>query len=278
MIIRFLRVDLLLVFLAFILPACSSGLKSVPHPPFPCQPSAQSLLGTIEENSSRISALKGRANLKVVSTHENLRARCLIFIQKPDQLRLEVLNPLNMPLFLFLNNGQEWVYYSFPENRYQRDKSEDNTSLAGLKVKDIISFASGGIPLPYNGEKGECTSDRDYTLLTLSSDEGKERIWIDAGESRIVKGELYDLFGAVKLRVDFREFQRAGDIHLPRRIEIYLPENSTWITFTYEEIQVNPEFGNDLFEFTPPPSAERGGFSSGLLIPNPYSLKFSPYP
>ena len=269
MIIRFLRVYLLFIFLAFILPACSSGLKSVPHPAFPCQFSAQSLLGTIEENSSRINTLKGRANLKVVSTRENLRARCLVFIQKPDQLRLEVLNPLNMPLFLFLNNGQEWVYYSFPENRYQRDKSEDNTSLLGLKVKDIISFASGGIPLPYNGEKGECTSDGDYTLLTLSSDEGKERLWIDAGESRIVKGELCDLFGAVKLRVDFREFQQAGDILLPRRIEIYLPENSTWITLTYEEVQVNPELEGDLFDFTPPPSAERGGFSSEPLIPNP---------
>lgn len=269
MIIRFVRVDLLFVFLAFILPACSSGLRFVPYPPSPCQPSAQSLLGTIEENSSRISTLKGRASLKVVSTRENLRARCLVFIQKPDRLRLEVLNPLNMPLFLFLNNGQEWVYYSLPENRYLKGKSEDNTSLLGLKVKDIILCVSGGIPLPYNGEKGECTSDGDHTLLTLSSDEGKERIWIDAGESRIVKGEMYDLFGALKLRVSFRQFQQAGDILLPRRIEIYLPENSTWITLTYEEVQVNPELEGDLFDFTPPPSAERGSFSSEPLIPNP---------
>lgn len=270
MIVKPLKFIFLFPCFCFILPACSSGLRSTPYSspnnPLP----AQLFLSALEKNKTLVKNLRARARIKVVSARENIRAQSLVFVRKPAELRIEILNPMNMPLLLFLENGVEWIYYSFADNRYLKGKSEESTALLGVKVKDIIACATGEPPLrPYDREKAGCTSDGEYTLVTLLSDEGREKVWFTPEASQIVKAEFYDLFDELKLRVVFRELQKAGDLLFPYQVEMYLPKDSTWITLTYEEVQVNPELEDDLFQFIPPPSAERESFSSEPLNPNP---------
>jgi outer membrane lipoprotein-sorting protein len=268
------KVDVLSLSCVFFITACAPGLRpATSRPPLLNQSSSQVLLRAIEENRAQVSSLRGRARIKVVSTRENLRADCLVFIQRPDRLRLEILNPMKMPLFLFLHNGEEWINYSFAENRYLKGEDKEKVTLVGLRVKDVISFASGQLPLVLsNRENVACHLDGEDTILTLTSGEGEEKIWINHEGNQEDKGEFYDLFGELKLRVGFKKFQRAGDILFPHQIEIYLPKDHTWITLTYEEIQLNAELEDDLFQFTPPPYAERGDIS----FPNPESLTPNP--
>jgi outer membrane lipoprotein-sorting protein len=265
------KIVLLFICCFFFLSACYSRLRRPPQPPSVTgQPSSQSLLGAIEENNARVRSVKGKASIKVVSTRENIRAQCLIFTQRTDKWRLEVLSPMNMPYFLFISNEGKWIHYSFAENRYRRGRNEGNSTLFGLKVKDIGAFLSGQIPLlTYNKEGVRWVKDGENSLVTLITDEGKERIWINPEGNRIVKGEFYDPTGKLKLKVGFKEFQKEEDILFPCQIEISLPEDSTWITLTYKEIQVNPVLESSLFSFIPPPGAEGENFSSEPLIPNP---------
>ena len=271
MILKLLKVDLLSLCCISLLSACSFGLRSTSSSTVLNQPSSQLLLSAIEENRVQVSSLRGRARIKVVSTRENLRIHCLILAQKPDRWRLEILNPMNMPVSLFLNNGEEWINYSLAENRYLKGNSKGDATMFGLKVKDVISFLSGELPLlPYNRENVECFSDGDLFLVTIPSEDGVEKIWINPEGNRIVKGEFYDLSGKMKLKVGFEEFQKAGDVLFPYQIEIYLPKDFTWITLTYEDIQVNPVLENSLFYFIPPPEAELDLTPhSELQTPNP---------
>jgi len=185
----------------------------------------------------------------------------MIFAQKPDRWRIEVLSPMNMPVFLFLSDGKEWISYSIQENRYVRGKTDGNTTLLGLRMRDLVAFVFGQLPDVKTGpEKVTCSSDGDLFLLTVPGEMGASKVWIKPGEDRVVKSEFYDTDGDMTLTTRFTGFKRLGEELFPYGVDIHLPEESTWITLSYETVELNPPLSEDLFQFVPP-SGARGGLS-----------------
>lgn len=202
----------------------------------------------MEKKSQQFKSLKGRAWINVVSTRENLSSQCLVFLYKPDKFRLEILNAMKLPYFLFVTDGKEWCYYSSGEDRYHRGKNDEKPVLIGIKLEDVLAILSGEFFFQNSKfEMVNCISSSKYTLITFSKEDGRMTIWFDFEVEQIVKVEFNNLLDELKWRVNFKNFQKIEDFFIPQKIEIYLPKESTWIKINYEEMYINQLIDSQLF-------------------------------
>ena len=247
------------IFLFLLLLGCAS-CATLPREPAPA-PSPDELAARLRARSQGIHGLKGLARVHVSAPGKNFTTQEVVFVRRPGFLRLETLSPLGTPLFYLVAAGRDLFLYHPGENRYYqgsvRSRSFSALLPGGLEPEEVVALLLGGFPLlPHEDSSVRYDPREELWFLTLrgASGSGSQVLGIDPRSNEILSAE-YSLQGLTR-RVSLADYKPVSDFSFPHKIHFESPAARTELTVDYQEVTLNPEWGEQDFHLPVPRGAQ----------------------
>lgn len=237
-----------------------SGCATIPVlPPHP--PPAEDLLKQVEARLQVLRGLKGLARVKVSSTGKHFQAQEVLFVKRPAFLRLETLGPLGTPQLYLVTDGRELSLYDPGENRYYRGPATARHLSSALPVvlepEEVVALLLGGLPL-IDHETSSLRGDREkglWILDLISTARGeRQSLWVHPQSFQILRAESRRP-GSSRCLI-FSDFSQVQGIFFPKKIQLTSLEPKSEISVEYEEVELNPGWGNEDFQLPVPRGAK----------------------
>ncbi|HLK10746.1 MAG TPA: hypothetical protein VKW76_05160 [Candidatus Binatia bacterium] len=208
------------------------------------------LLGALTARRAALTSLRARAQVRTGLAR--LWTREAIVVQRPNDVRIDVLSPFGLALALGTDGSVLWAYPPAEGTRYEGPATPANlarflgTPVAVGDLADILL----GLPPPrvaVDPPRLELTRERRWRV-TLPLESGLQSLWF-AGDTHDLLATEEARRGVVVLRVAFGDY-REGFPHL---LEVAAPGTSSTATLAYEAVEPNARV--DAALFAPPPAA-----------------------
>ncbi len=225
-------------------------------------PKADEILKGLESARERVCSLKGLANVKVVAGGNGASVKEVMVVKRPGKMRLETIGLFGSPILIMATDGWMLTMHMPAENRFSRKELSSESVpfpfnlLAAGEIADIflgstpvVQYSSNNIEYPDNG---------NY-LLTLGSSDGlkKQVISLEAGTFRLLRSEIKDGERGIAVSINYSDYQDVSGISFPKEIKVESSLNPASLLIRYEDIELNPEIGDELFELAPPENSDR---------------------
>jgi hypothetical protein len=196
----------------------------------------------------------------LVSRGKRFRTRQFIAAVKPDMMRIDVLNPLNLP----------YLSLAFQDETFQAMDMRDNVFYTGgvaeglslflplcLTGREFIALIFGDIPKE-NHVAIKYDSHRHLYRIDFSPSTRwtEQTFWIDPKTLRVVEIAKTDAVKGDEIRVSFSQFRKTTSGTFPTEIGIQLPAVNSRIQLSLRKIEINPPLNRELFHLSVPPGAE----------------------
>ena len=213
--------------------ACSSSLalagctlvRPAAAPDRAAGSSAEQLLGTLAaRRRKRVTSLRARARLKAGLA--GMWTRQAVLVQRPGEVRMDVLSPFGLALALGTQRDVLWAYSALASRCATRARPARRTWRAfwarPCRSGDLVDILMG-LPPARDRRRGPPTLERDpdqRIVLTIPFDGGAQQLWFDPTTLELARAE--ERRGdAVVFTVafdDYRDgFPHALDVASPRR-------------------------------------------------------------
>lgn len=205
----------------------------------------EALLGRAGRELQAIADLRAQAELTLDRDGQRRHASAAILFKQPDLLRVEVQGPFFTPLFTAVAQAESLTVCD-AEGAWRRG------AVSGPLLAELTGLDLGGYDLRYAllGLVAPAPLDsiapqqQDLALVFLRGAPPR-RLWIDARRGFAVREELLDEAGRPVLIRRLQDYQRVGDIYLPRRVELRQGENA--IALEYRSWELNTGLAGELF-------------------------------
>lgn len=220
--------------------------------PTPLVPvSAESLLDALRARRAAVTSLRARAHVRTGVAR--VWTREVIVVQRPTDVRIDVLTPFGLALALGTDGTILWAFRPSDQTRYEGPATPANLArflAAPVAVGDLVDVLLG-LP-PDRRAVGpallEVTHDHLYRL-SQPIEGGAQSLWF-TGDTHLLERVEEERGGTAVLRIAFGD-HRDG---LPHRIEIEAPGLGAAASLAYDAATVNVELASSLF--TPPAAAQ----------------------
>jgi len=233
-------VSICIVVLAVTLSACAKGpAKSAARmegrPTEAAARIATELRG-FEEATSHIKAL---ASLSVDSEERNIRSDAAIVIERPNRIRIDVIDSVADVWAQAGSDGDTlWLYVPGKKKLYEGRANAGNMSrLASfyLEPEDMISLVAGSPPISNGEELTEAGTGRQRHFLFSQSG---LRCWLDKREKgRVSRCEKPAEGGGIDYEISFADYRKVGDARFPYSIDAKFPGRGAKLSIRYRDVE-----------------------------------------
>ena len=236
------------------------------------------LTALLQDRVDFLKTLKDTAKVELeFKDGKKLSGRAIVLVKRPDMFRLEILGPFNQAVALIIYREKTLSLLSFQENRLYRnyplpmDVSALPQYLLGLPAKEVKSQEPAPAGLPPNGSIGgfkqapdrinqgqgsELKSHNKNSALCMYHS-GDEKIIIDEEgniKDIILSGEETGGQGIDKIQVSMSVYNEIDGLNVPQVISI--GNKSFSISLKYDQIELNQDISEDLFNMPSMPEIE----------------------
>lgn len=206
---------------------------------------ATALLERCGSEPARITDLKAAAELTLIQPGQRQYASAALLFKPPDLFRVEVRGPLFVHLFTALLRGDSlvvgagdgsWRGGPFSAPALTRRWGLD---LAGYDLRHALLGLVTPAPLD-----SLIQSQPDRCLAYLAGTPSR-RLWLDTRHGFITGEELLTPAGAPGLVRRLQDYQRVGEVYLPRRVEIRQGERA--LILEYRSWELDTGLGEGAF-------------------------------
>ncbi|MBM4287451.1 MAG: DUF4292 domain-containing protein [Deltaproteobacteria bacterium] len=237
---------------------CLAACARLPAPPPGDRPvvrSAQDLLQQLEARAEDIQSFRARGHVAVVSPQRSFSGNALLTKQKPDQIRVDVVNFWGHPVVAFITSDQEIKFMVYPEGKLYRGPAT-TTNLARfipllVSLEDFMAFLTGGIAFEHYGDPlltEAKTADFYYLELSSRLRDERVRLTVEAQTLNIVAAQWQDSQGQDLLQAEFGQFITQGQISGPREVTLSSGDRNTQLRVRYRDLTYNAPLSPGAFE------------------------------
>ncbi|MBI4530897.1 MAG: DUF4292 domain-containing protein [Candidatus Latescibacteria bacterium] len=260
---------------------CASGREILPRDITP-----EEIVRIASTHLDALNDLRCEAKVVVQSSDGRRQsALTMIAFRAPDQLRIEAINLLGIPLMTLLARGDSVLFY-LPSERRVLETTTTNSTLERLIDLDVEKMSAGafflGIPrITHDDLRQMDRFSREGNRCTMRfvSHRRVREIQLDLRYVVIVEESLYDPDGQLWGRRVFRDYHRVDKVYVPRQVKIIRGEGggASWrvdgrkenqpdtlmvkgesITLRFTSLQVNRGVPDTVFKLHLPKGVIRG--------------------
>lgn len=226
--------------------------------------SLQQIRDALISHSSRLTSFRAHANLALTTPDVKGPVRCtgLILYQSPRSLRA-VGAKFATTLFDMSSDGDRFWLYIPPENLAYTGASNTFHKIDALG----ISIFPGDMASLFNyreilhGKRPTLETWPAYWLLHMLEMEKEEvnlkgNLLVDRVNAEVVRCELFNPDGSVRLQALFTDYTTQNDCRIPQKIDVRWPAYNTTLSITFSDIAVNGVLDPKLFTLTIPEGAQ----------------------
>lgn len=249
------------LFASLFLLICAQSCRTLPAQILePNDPRALALLAQWVEGAEARTGLRGRTRIAVDSADGQVavRGKQVLVVQRPAQLRVEILGFLNQALAVVVTDGDRFEVLHAHDRSYKTGALGptllwDEVRIA-LTTEEAISVLLG-TPVP----------DPDWVPMRIEMDT-KGRTSIDLADTNGVRrqrvsfdphGHLnetrrFDLAGGLVWRARFDDYREIDGIWLAHAIELDVTMGAIHTEISLRDVEMNPTLPKELFRLGPP--------------------------
>ncbi len=236
MLLRRIKIGLSLLFL--LLFGCARPLP--PELPIPSRNDSQ-LLAHLDEVTSRYQSLQSSARIEVVTGSESFSASQVLFVQRPAQLRSEILfGPFATPVMsLSADQDHLSVYQPLQGTFAQGSASVANIARythMPLRVEDLVGMilmAPPRFPFEESSVFRVAAGDR---LVLVAAGGVVQHFTFDAAGNLLQAA--YFLGERLQLQADYSGFDARSE-GFPQKLRVSMPERQVVATMTFSDSVIN---------------------------------------
>lgn len=233
-----------------------------PHPAkLPPLPAPERALEVVREAGKERRNLRALGRVTYFGEKGRVRLKAAIVVERPARFRFETISPLEQPIDVMASDGTRLWLLSNGKLSEGRASAENVAKLLPLPLEpaEVVDTLLGGVPSAHRfravGIAREDEGDERW-LLSLEGNAGESaRVSVDPVRRVVVRMELLEPGGDVRLGVTFEDFEGAGEStgELPRTIRLRMPSRDLDVHIKLKEVDVNVPLEEGLFRIVAPP-------------------------
>lgn len=241
----------------FVITFAGCAAREPVRPPVPPErlPTVFEMDSLLSERRNAVRGMRALARLHYRHPEGNDSSREAIVVGRPDRLRVEVLSLFGAVFVLTADEGRFTAYARQENTVYRGTASPENMwryARIGLPVVDLVDLVLGTPPqrtetwshVSYDEESG-------WIQLSQELKSGIQAVWIEANLPRAA--EFRDEFGDVQWRAYFEDYRTEAGVPIAMRIRLEVPDADHSVEIALEDVDINPDLGDDLFRIAEPP-------------------------
>ena len=185
---------------------------------------------------AQIVDLRAAAEITLTQAGQRQHASAALLFKAPDLFRVEVRGPLFVHLFTVLLRADSLIVGQADDHWAGGPFSDATlTRLLGLDLAGYeLRYALLGLVMPAPLDSLRQAEPNQY--LAFPAGTPHRRLWLDVRRGFIAGEDLLDAEGAPLLVRHLLDYQRVGDLYLPRRVEIRQGENTLLLEYRSWEL------------------------------------------
>lgn len=211
----------------------------------------EQLLGPLAARREAVTSLRARARLKAGLA--GMWSRQAVLVQRPGEVRMDVLSPFGLALALGTQRDVLWAYSPSDQVRYEGEASPMNLARflgAPVSVGDLVDILMG-LP-PARAAVTSPTFERDpdqHVVITIPFDGGTQRLRFDPVSLTLERAEEHR-GDTLVFTVTFGDYREG----FPYALDVASPLVGSSARLAYDAVEQNPALDATLFA---PPSTPR---------------------
>ncbi len=237
---------------------------------------AQTALRYHTSMRQELSSIRAEARVDQRGNDGRVRGTVLMFVQTPDHVRFDAMTQFG-PAAILTSDGDAFALTDLRDNRYLHGPAcpSNIARLLGipLSAHDTTAFLLGRTPVIDTAESTiTCIGDATYQIVLRAADGRRQEIELQVREAdlnaplleqrlRLLRSELFDARDRTVWRATYDDYRvlpvGAMGVAVPFWVRIEQPRLGSDTLVRFEEITVNPEIPNEVFEQTPRPGIKQ---------------------
>jgi outer membrane biogenesis lipoprotein LolB len=217
------------------------------------------LLAQVRAGQDAVQRVQGEARARVKSPQGGGSARQFLAAEKPDRLRLEVLDFFGNPALLLVTGGGRFSLYDARQKvLYRGPATPENLARLvplPLPAEDLVTLVCGGAPL-LPGRPVEVAPEGARVVLTVQGDGVVQRLALgDAAAVQRAERRVAGGAGPGSYEVTLSDRSRHGALWFPGALELRSDPARVQFSLQWTEVEVNGALDPGLFKLDPPRGA-----------------------
>lgn len=238
---------------------------------------AEELRAAVEAHQAQVLRVAGSARLQVESSSLDGVLDALVAAERPDRLRIEILDFFGSPAAVLVAAGGRFGFLDLRAGTWTRgDATPQNVSQllpVALPAEELVAVLCGSAPLL----PGRATAARPG--------DGVMRLWIEGGRlvqrldvgaeaaveaSRVTRRRPDGSVERAGYDLDFSLFRHRAGLRVPGEIRLGASRGGARIDLTWrDDMVVNGPATEGLFSLVPPPGVQVVELAPGAELPRP---------
>lgn len=246
-----------LLVLVLLLAGCGARAPVATRVPPDRLPTVFEVDSLLSERRNAVRGMRALARLHYRHPEGNDSSREAIVVGRPDRLRVEVLSLFGAVFVLTADEGRFTAYARQENTLYRGTASPENMwryARVGLPVVDLVDLVLG-TPPQRTESWSHVSYDEETGWIQLSQElkSGIQAVWLESNLPRAA--EFRDEFGEVQWRAYFEDYEDTAGVPVAMRIRLEVPDAEHSVEIALEDVDINPELGDDLFRIAEPPGS-----------------------
>jgi len=240
---------LLLVALALLAGACAKTTLE----PLAITPGLEGeLLATLKSQGERFQSLKGMASMKLKYGSRAMNFSSAVVLEKPDNMRFEILSPFGASYLQASSNGQQLNLYVPTKGRFfSGPPNVQNLQMLTqmpIEIDAMVSLMLYEIPVLSEQVSSLTSRGQDGYSLILMQGEMRQDVWFDR-EKRLVASHWYRGEN-LEVEITYDTFDYGSEF--PTKVNLEQPGSEASLQAIFNAPEVNIAIDPDLFSLKPP--------------------------
>ncbi len=230
-----------------------SSCAAPPVIPLAERPSRDMMLERLESSRTAFNSLKGLGKYHFSQRERSFSATQVLFVQKPDLLRIETLGLFGSPALMLATNGVQLTVLLPGEGKAYQGEVDSGMlqrfMQLPLREEDIVSILLQQ-PLLTAWDEDDIRYDPDgnSTLILKSSYGVRQEILFDL-DFNILRFDYY-LADGLQMRLTYGDFD--AKTRFPHLLQLELPLDELELSFAFSDVELNLVLPDGRFRLTPP--------------------------